>query len=174
MDAVDVLSFHDCLMVHLCNDLKAPNGITKDLINKLVHFHDWSDAYIYSYPNITYRAQIGIGFLLQEIYDVMQTSLANTTSYPNFALFSGHDTSILPILVSYGLQSTNNPQAVAYSSHLVFETYQDNEGVGYVRFIYNSQEYLIPGCDGVLCSFDIFAKITEELLPRDIETTCAL
>jgi len=173
MTASTVLKLHDCVMVHLCHDLPIPNGLTDDVLDQLVYVYEWSNAYLGLYPNVTYHTQLGIGFLLQEIFHVMQTSMANTTNFPKFVLFSGHDTTLLPILLAYGLRDIKNTQSVAYASHIVYEIYEEKRGSYYIRFIYNATEYLIPGCDDVLCSFDIFSQLMEELLPIDVETTCA-
>eukprot|EP01087_Luapelamoeba_hula_P007134 TRINITY_DN1732_c0_g1_i1.p1 TRINITY_DN1732_c0_g1~~TRINITY_DN1732_c0_g1_i1.p1 ORF type:complete len:453 (+),score=45.86 TRINITY_DN1732_c0_g1_i1:109-1467(+) len=163
----------DCCNAYFCHDFPLHRGINLTVIKEMEVVDVLVENYMNGYPNTTYNSKLGIGFLIHEIYSHMNATVKNKTQ-AKFLLYSGHDTTILPLLSAFKMPLK---QWVPYASVLVWELYHvtaGQTGTPYaVRMIFNQQELLIPGCDDVLCSWDIFAKIAEQLYTLDYERDCA-
>lgn len=74
------------------------------------------------------------------------------------SLYSGHDTTLLPLLSSIGIDCSTWPP---YAANVIFELYRKNEGrkVEYfVKVLYNGQEQYISHQRSTMCPLDIFIK----------------
>jgi hypothetical protein len=116
----------------------------------------------YSYPNRQTNAQAGIGYLLQEIVEDFILPVTTGTSPYKLLLFSGHDTTLLPILAAFDLW--DGVVWAHYASQMQLEIYEKNSSF-YLRFIYNGIAFTIPGCPDELCDWDIFYSIVTRLYP---------
>jgi len=165
--------FNDCSNGHYCHGFPLYPGMDLSLIQAMERVSLFGENYLNSYPNVTYNAKRGIGFLINEMYQGLAAKLADPedASVPSILLFSGHDTTIMPWLTAYGLPPS---EWVGYASTLLVELYQDNDGGdNMVRVIYNQQELTIPGCGGVLCDWETFSNITQSLVSTDYVADCA-
>jgi len=161
----------DCSVVYYCNNFTLPDGVDGSFILSMNQAQAWQWSYTYAYPNVELGSQTGIGFLIQDIYDAMKRSVAQlsskadrqSTNYTNLVLYSGHDTTILPLLVAYRVDDGYLPH---YASTLFWELFRLKDNSLRVRMVYNEKELSIPGCDSVYCDYNTFLKITETLLPN--------
>jgi len=171
--AANLQDLNDCSNGYFCHNFPLHPGIDLATIQTMESVSLWVENYVNSYPNATYNSKLGIGFLINEMYQGLAAKLANPKAgaVPNLLLFSGHDTTILPWLTAYGITPA---EWVGYASTLIIELYQDNDGSdAAVRVLYNQKELVIPGCGGVLCDWDTFSGITLSLVSTDYEADCA-
>eukprot|EP01099_Mayorella_cantabrigiensis_P005422 TRINITY_DN433_c0_g1_i2.p1 TRINITY_DN433_c0_g1~~TRINITY_DN433_c0_g1_i2.p1 ORF type:complete len:196 (-),score=44.60 TRINITY_DN433_c0_g1_i2:99-686(-) len=162
----------DCSVVYYCNNFTLPEGVDGPFILSMNQAQAWQWSYTYAYPNVEIGAQTGIGFLIKDIYDALKRAVAQASSnveesqssnFTNFVLYSGHDTTILPLTVAYRVSDGYLPH---YASTLFWELFKVDNNFR-VRMVYNEKELLIPGCDSVYCDYNTFLKITETLLPNE-------
>jgi len=167
----------DCSNGYFCHNFPLHSGIDLSIIQIMESAAVWIENYINSYPTPTYNAKRGIGFLIAEMYGHLDAKLRSYRSgqpsdEPNFLLWSGHDTSIMPFLMAYGLPPT---QWVAYASVLIIELYDNPEfsSGAAIRMIYNQEALSIPGCGGTLCDWGVFSGITQSLITTNYLRDCA-
>ncbi|KAL6447432.1 hypothetical protein ACFW04_001556 [Cataglyphis niger] len=88
-------------------------------------------------------------------------------------LYSGHETNIASLLQAFGVYEPHVPE---YSSAIIMELQEINQEY-YVKLLYyrgippTIKELKIPGCD-VLCPFDKYLDLIEDLIPSDDEMIC--
>jgi len=162
----------DCSVVYYCNGFTLPDGVDGSFILSMNQAQAWQWSYTYAYPDVQTGAQTGIGFLIKDIYDALQHAVAKVSSkveresvnYTNFVLYSGHDTTILPLLVAYRVDDGYLPH---YASTLYWELFRQSNNKFFVRMVYNEKELLVPGCASVYCDYNTFMSVTEKLLPNE-------
>ena len=66
----DLDHFSDCLRTYQCHNLPWPQGMTMELSNLAWRELSWQFFNMYSYPSVEANAQVGIGFLMREIWQV--------------------------------------------------------------------------------------------------------
>ena len=161
----DINTLYDCFNVHLCHNQPIPVPI--NIYQEVVDAYSWNKMEEYNYPTAQKFAQAGIGFLLQEIANLFEDTM-NRKQSTTFALISGHDTTLVPILTALGVW---DGVWTPYASMINFELYYyHTSGEYYVRVLYNSSEINLPApCSSVLCPATIFFK---QFLPALFPTSC--
>ncbi|XP_018403581.1 PREDICTED: uncharacterized protein LOC108780391 [Cyphomyrmex costatus] len=98
---------------------------------------------------------------------------------PNIALntkiylYSGHETNVASMLHAFGVYKPHVPE---YSSAVILEL-QQIEQEYYVKLVYyrgippTAKDLKIPGCD-ILCPFDTYLDLINDLIPSDEEMIC--
>ena len=102
---------------------------------------------------------MAIGPLMEEIYQNMNNVVIGQ-SQNLFSLYSAHDTTLMPILQS--LQVFDG-QWAPYASMIVFELYQIDSEYG-IKLIYNGETFQVPGCSDVICPWDEFTTIIQDIV----------
>lgn len=106
------------------------------------------------------RANIGVfaGELLEHI-----SGAAAPLSY---SLFSGHDTTLLPLLLALNQTNVIWP---SYASHIIFEVEKDGSGAPtFVNVKYNNELMSIPACNNSgRCSWAQFSGFMTQLTPTN-------
>ncbi|XP_024873962.1 venom acid phosphatase Acph-1-like [Temnothorax curvispinosus] len=88
-------------------------------------------------------------------------------------LYSGHETNIASMLHAFGVYKPHVPE---YSSAVILELQQIGQEY-YVKLVYyrgippTVKDLQIPGCD-ILCPFDKYLDLIEDLIPSDEEMIC--
>lgn len=132
--------------------------------------------------------RLGSGVLLGMVCDVMDAAAAghDADSAAKLHLYSGHDTTLMPLLAVLGAPCEDWPP---YLSNIIFELYEEQQGQGqgqaragsgaggrpappqhYVRVYYNTEELAIPGAaPGQPCPLPTFkqAVLGRYLLSRE-------
>lgn len=96
------------------------------------------------------------------------------------ALYSAHDTTVLPFLHAFEVADRKWP---TYAANIVLELWErdadDEEAVQqhkerhYVRMMYNGNEVTLPGChQQVLCPFSRFEELSHRAIPINYEEEC--
>lgn len=101
-------------------------------------------TYTYTYPNASYAVPYNVGGLFGLMYDTIAPAAAAAPDAARFALFSGHDTTIEPVMA--GLTGAD-PEWAPYASLVAIETYR-NETATLTRVLYNGETQKLPACPG--------------------------
>jgi hypothetical protein len=117
-----------------------------------------------------------IGPFFSRIKEILSSTVTGRDIDLKYALFSGHDTTLGPLLSLLGIYDGFWPP---YASNLVFEISEDRatseDNRWGVRVIYNEKEMTIPGCPPkVPCPWSIFDKITKpmEVSQKEYVSAC--
>jgi len=158
-----ILNVFDCFQTHACHGMKFPDQMSTDFYNKVRDNLIWltKATNTAQRQNYTY-AQIAIASFLQDILDLLHSVHSNTSSV-KFALYSGHDTTLLPLLISYDIWDGQWP---SYASLLRIELLSDPQnGKNFVRLVYNNECLRLPGCEyRELCPYEEFREITLKIV----------
>merc|ERR1711988_11066 len=155
--------FLDCLNTHYCHNLSTPSDITTASYQALNTAKIMEFSIEASYPSQSNVSRLAAGPLLQEWFGNMKPAVSNSTYY-KFLLYSGHGTSILPVL--FALDIFNN-EWVPYASTFVMELYKNKTNAYFVRTVYNGVTQRIPThCNREeFCDFENFSKLMNDLAP---------
>ncbi|KAF9180108.1 Acid phosphatase-like protein 2 [Haplosporangium sp. Z 11] len=113
--------------------------------------------------------QLGIGPLSSEIKQNLLN--AKGRSKVRFSLYSGHDTTILPML---GMLDSADLRWPPYASNLLIELWKSPKGEHFVRVLYNHRilETQSDWCDLAWCPLDTFVAHLDRFIVKDISTLC--
>ena len=78
-------------------------------------------------------------------------------------LYSGHDTTLLPLLSALGIDISNWPP---YASNIIFELYRKNvsgKSEYFVKVLYNGEEQRVTGEYSTMCPLATFIKSMESI-----------
>ncbi|CAH1251439.1 ACP6 [Branchiostoma lanceolatum] len=79
----------------------------------------------------------------------------NTENSHKLHLYSGHDTTLIPLLKALGVFDDRWPP---YAAHVTVELYQDAKKNNFVKVLYLEEEKQVQGCSAVLCPFEEFKE----------------
>ncbi|EJW03520.1 hypothetical protein EDEG_00202 [Edhazardia aedis USNM 41457] len=83
------------------------------------------------------------GDLISDLCQKISKKIINPSENPKMYIFSGHDTTIFPILHIFGLSNNEWPK---FGANIIFETFMSKEQKYYIRIKYNDQILSIPRC----------------------------
>jgi len=195
MDDEDIL---DCLMTTMCTDRDLPNlvrdyGKPDSWFDKLMAY-DVAGYNLIMKHNNAEHAKLSMGPLWAEIKDIWTLFLTRDNSGknpsgpdgtvpPRLALYSGHDTTISPLLASISPDLWSDTDWAPYASMVLIEIHEfiDNwnrtlfDSRYAFRMIYNGEILTgkVPGCheDLELCDLHTLLQIIEPFATRS--TDCA-
>ncbi|HBM16097.1 MAG TPA: acid phosphatase [Lentisphaeria bacterium] len=153
----DLQNIGDNLNVRDRNGVPFPNGLTEQEAKTIIYLSDWLQAQQFKPKEV--GNFFGSEFLVK-LRDDMQKAINNSQQY-KYILYSGHDSSILPVLSALGVPLNLNPP---YASHIDFELYKDGNYYC-VQVLFNGKNLILPGEDLSRCSFENFSKIVEKSKP---------
>lgn len=169
----DIDHIFDCLTAHACHQFDVP--FPYDLYEAVKAEANYQEFASYTYPNRTANAQVGIGFLLQEVVDWMKLSVAGA-DFPKFVAIACHDTTLMPIMAALDVYQD---AWVPYASRVSFEVYKSKSSkesggdMFYVRALFLDQVLMIDGADrDGLVPWSHFVSLTDQLVPQDPAKTC--
>eukprot|EP00871_Galdieria_phlegrea_P004431 jgi/Galph1/498/GphlegSOOS_G5156.1 len=109
------------------------------------------------------------GMLVKELMENMRKSVKGTQPY-KCMLYSGHDTTLLPLLCMLDIYDDEWP---SFGSFLSFEVFSDSQGSFYVGVFYNGKQCRIPKCeDAIFCPWERFEEQMSFWILRDEKTAC--
>ncbi|KAJ1736236.1 hypothetical protein LPJ61_000020 [Coemansia biformis] len=120
--------------------------------------------------------RLTIGSFVGTLREQMDAHIAGKAGGLKLALYSGHDSTVWPLLAVLGAdnRSTIWPP---YASNLIFELWKKQDGQRVVRVIFNGQVLkLAEGaewCDMNACPLDTFLAHIDTFVPTDIATECS-
>lgn len=159
----------DCFQASMCHLLPLPSGVTFDLYKRVIHDVEYMFQQMYNFPNRIDFCRVNVGFLLAEIFNRFQLAVARRTPL-KFLLYSGHDTTLMPILSGFGVW---DGKWAPYASYIIFELYRQGSD-HYVRMVWNSKEMTIPQCGGPMCPYAKFVSVMKQLIITDPKAQCSV
>ncbi|KAL6447436.1 hypothetical protein ACFW04_001557 [Cataglyphis niger] len=117
--------------------------------------------------------KIFIGPIIRIILDNMIAKKNMNLSDTKIYLYSGHESNIAAMLHAFNLYKPHVPE---YSSAVILELLQQNKQY-YVKFLHYLgippiiDELQIPDCE-ILCPFDKFSDLIQDLIPSNEEIIC--
>ena len=176
-----LLTLYDSLSCRFAHNLPVPSGVKRsDLLSlEKILVRERYEPFARS-PDL---ARVGIGRFLGQLTAQMHTAAA--AGEPKLALYSGHDSTVGPLLGCLGLLS-KDPHWPTYGANLIFELLEDRlspKNELFVRVKYNGRTMAIPGCEnadpqkrfgGTLCPMSRFLEICSPLIPKDYDQECQI
>ncbi|KAG0025824.1 hypothetical protein BGZ82_009818 [Podila clonocystis] len=179
-------SLQDTVLPRLCHNLKPycedgqPDRCITPAIGDLVSTKSALEtAALYrDAPESREYLRLGMGPLAKDIVDNFVTATQRTTVFrrssstvPQFKLYSGHDTTIAPLL---GLLESADMRWPPYASNLIFELWTAPSGERFVRIFHNGNvmQTTTKWCNLEWCPMSQFAANMEKYIPQDILDEC--
>ncbi|KAF8933325.1 histidine phosphatase superfamily [Dissophora ornata] len=113
--------------------------------------------------------QLGIGPLTKDIKENLLAAKANGKI--RFSFYSGHDTTITPLL---GMLDSTDLRWPPYASNMFIELWKSPSGGHYVRVIYNNAVLQTKSdwCDLEWCPLDTFVDYLDRFIVKDLTAMC--
>jgi ubiquitin-like domain-containing CTD phosphatase 1 len=167
----------DCLMTTVCTGRDVPGGslqgdgavMTQALFDQAVNQSTLSLSMLYLANNSQY-AKLGTGNTAWHMRRFLESVLLNQTALNSststtpikLAVFSGHDTTVMPLLAAI-LGDNWDGLWASYASYVTVEVYASraspaNSSTDLFRIVYNGVPQLVPGCEDSLCSVDVLLE----------------
>ncbi|KAI8324199.1 phosphoglycerate mutase-like protein [Martensiomyces pterosporus] len=172
----------DVLLSRLCHGMKLPctnntNCPTDADVAQTMRNGHYQYAFNYrDHPLAQNYTRLAIGSFLATLRDQMQNHIAGKTNKLKIAIYSGHDSTVAPIL---GVLKASNRDMLwpPYASNIAFELWRKSDGGRVVRVIHNGQTLQLQSgaqwCDMESCPVAQFAKYLDDYIPQDIAAECA-
>eukprot|EP00013_Stygamoeba_regulata_P025974 CAMPEP_0177648694 /NCGR_PEP_ID=MMETSP0447-20121125/10964_1 /TAXON_ID=0 /ORGANISM="Stygamoeba regulata, Strain BSH-02190019" /LENGTH=449 /DNA_ID=CAMNT_0019151351 /DNA_START=294 /DNA_END=1643 /DNA_ORIENTATION=+ len=175
---VDLDWFGDTCDARICHGKPLPPGISDALFLKAWIADQWENNYLYGNVAITNWT---IGSFVQELVlrldqFVDAPSDAARAQQPRFSLYSGHDSTLIPLTSALGLTLTNSALWPPYASHVELELWSDAQDQFYVRTLYNGLAYQVPSCTDEVghhfCPYAQWRQYVAASFPIDYAQRC--
>lgn len=122
--------------------------------------------------------RLAIGNFVGTLTEQIRSKIAGKEGDLKFALYSGHDTTVAPLL---GVLKADNYNMMwpPYASNIVFELWKEKRtGRHVVRVVYNGKtlklQHQHEWCNMESCPVEDFYKYLDGYIPSDIVTECAI
>ena len=126
---------------------------------------------------------MGSGNLLQELNNRINNFINGQTK-PALVFYSGHDTTVGPLMGTLGVVNGWPP----YASHVEIELWAgkhfitsqinlrslDSDNDYFVQVKFNGQSYQLNGCSGVMCPITEFQALVASRIPTDFAKECSV
>lgn len=187
-------SVYDDLICRKAHGLPLPEGIDEPLLKRLEHMvaQEWFGAY----PDQPELCRLAIGRFLDQLLKPILNSVHDHE--PTMAIYSGHDSTIAPLLAIWQLFDGTWPP---FGSHIAVEVARDpkhsKESLSsssnlypgwFVRLLYQNQPVRLPNCqqaiaairplletpfnDGTFCPLSKFVEMTQAFIPLQFDREC--
>ncbi|KAI3657019.1 hypothetical protein MP638_007291 [Amoeboaphelidium occidentale] len=125
--------------------------------------------------------RLSIGRFVAEMKRTLESATSPSPQGNNLklAIYSGHDSTIAPLLGAFQINDGRWPP---FASNVVIELFEDsNDRENYVRMKYNGSIVHVPFCqnddlhhkkDKSLCRLKVFFDLMEQSIPKDFEKEC--
>lgn len=153
----------DAFEVMTCYNQSYP-GLDEDTIQQVFAAANWQWNY---QLNNTELALLQLGSFATELIANIE-AFVKGVEMPKFLVFSGHDTTIGPLLAT--LQAYDG-QWPPYASHMEFELW-NNKGEYYVQVKYQGEPLLLSGCSDALCPLSEFMAHVEPIVSVNYGQAC--
>lgn len=126
-------------------------------------------------PNKREALRLSVGPFLYALQgNMLETARRSThgTAPRKLFLYSTHDVTLIPLLISLGIFDQKWPP---YAADITVELYQHKRSKEwFTRLTYNGKEQVVRGCSSALCPLDQFLNALSEfaLSPEDYKTRC--
>jgi hypothetical protein len=153
----------DCFLTTVCTNRQVPSGspdtvlMTDEIFNATIAQVEFQQSYLYLYNNSQY-SKLAMGNTAWHIRNNIQNILNNPTNGLKFAMFAGHDTTIMPLLAAIQGNLWDRIWS-PYASMVTIEIYKaanpsSTPSGYYFRMVYNGRAISIPNCADTLCDLN--------------------
>eukprot|EP00051_Salpingoeca_urceolata_P007917 m.101741 g.101741 ORF g.101741 m.101741 type:complete len:524 (-) comp15475_c0_seq1:17-1588(-) len=146
MSERDIGAAVDCLTVFQCNGKPLPAGVTVDDVELLFELRQATELEMYTDREFSSYAAAIVLTSLRENLQAAAVGASGSDGAPKFALFSGHDITLFPVLGA--LLNTSVQAWPQYADLLALELWElaTSPGTMYVRAVYHGQAQPLFGC----------------------------
>lgn len=138
-----------------------PQGITHEIMNKLIEIRDYCNSYMFEFSEPT---QLASSEMLNYIKSTFE-DLINKRNTKKLSFFFAHDTTLIALLLALNGWDFRNP---VFASTLVFELYKEKDYK--LRITYNDEVIEMNGEDSI--SFKEFKKFVSSYALDDVHKQC--
>eukprot|EP01090_Pellita_catalonica_P013206 TRINITY_DN306_c0_g1_i1.p1 TRINITY_DN306_c0_g1~~TRINITY_DN306_c0_g1_i1.p1 ORF type:complete len:440 (-),score=43.33 TRINITY_DN306_c0_g1_i1:23-1342(-) len=168
----------------IAHNLPLPLGISQRHLDHIENEADYFFGRIYAGAE---SARLGIGRFLGDIIQKIEEMEERRQDGVRFAIFSGHDSTLGPLLSAYNVNDGKHPPMAAF---VTFELLQESDGEAggklWVRMLYNDTDLALEGSKEQtvwfananryekmrLLSLEEFKAMTQIMIPNDYEMEC--
>lgn len=150
--------------------MKVPRKILQSLEK---HAVDLWFAHLHTPEGLSLRT----GAVMKEIADGMLNKVTDPSATVKASIFSGHDTTIYPILLAVG--DTAHRNWPKFGANIIFELFkEEGSEERYVQMRYNRNAIPMPRCNpvkiggGSFCKLEEFVKMCNKIYIENYETAC--
>ncbi|KAJ5076752.1 lysophosphatidic acid phosphatase type 6 [Anaeramoeba ignava] len=166
MNNLTFVQIENCFICRLAHNKSFPPGMTQEILDQVANESNWEWNKLSSTKEIQ---KLKIGRFIEDIVNAIMAKINNQIAY-KWMLYSGHDTTLAPLLQSYNVYDNTVPD---YSSYVIFELYQDDQtSTYYIKLSYNNEDLIIPGCENTYCELETFMSISTKLIPQNYDEEC--
>lgn len=137
---------------------------------------EFSLAIWFKHLNSEEGLAMNTGRLLWEIAEQMREKIAGRDVKRKVSIFSAHDVTIYPLLMAMGMNDEKWP---SFGANVIFELFRSRRTEKrYVQMRYEGKKVSIPKCQSfyddkkMLCAFEDFLRISENMYLENFEETC--
>ncbi|CAF0743944.1 unnamed protein product [Adineta steineri] len=150
-----------------------PSWVTPSISQQLRQLEDLCFYHLFYSSEIN---RLRGGPLLRDILQNIENLITNNVNGRKAKIYSGHDTSIAPVLAFLGVNHVHQPP---FASALFFDLYQQDDQSYAIQLQYlnmtngrNAHIIRLPGCSNAMCPLDTFIRLYESKLPNDMNKEC--
>ena len=167
---------YDTFIALHAHGLPLPEGVTEKDIVDLEKYAN--SLWFTGYSRDDTLVKLGVGRFLGELKEFMDKTVENKSGV-KMAVFSGHDSTVAPLLGAFQIGNDRWPPFAANVTVEVLEDKSLNQH--FVRTRYNGETKQLPFCQGTgrhhplhsdLCSYETFMKRMDSLIPQDYAQEC--
>jgi len=158
---------NDVYSARRCHGYDMPVPITDNIFWKVREAAEWD--YNYQFVNDTILSRLGMSSLLHELYNNLLSVVNGTENIIKYMLYSGHDSTIGPLLASLRISDGKWP---AYASYINMELWSNNNTEYFLNIKYNSKNMIPTGMncnDTYPCSWNIMGAYIKSHIATDQE-----
>ncbi|XP_034741371.1 lysophosphatidic acid phosphatase type 6 [Etheostoma cragini] len=154
---IDFILIRDDMVAREVHGLPCPsvldswrNKVEQRAVDMICHVYE---------PSKRENLQLCVGPLVQTLLANFEEKLGDISSEPKRKLFlySAHDTTLIPCLMSLGIFDMRWPP---YAADITLELHQHRQtNRSFVKVSYIGEDQLIPGCSGVYCPLEEFKQV---------------
>ena len=160
----------DCLYTAHCNGRALPRNLDRATFERALAWDVRVHKTIYQHNN-SYYSKLAMRPLFQEIWSELQRVVrgdADEAAHRRFVLYSGHDSTLMPMLAALGVW---DGEWSPYAAMLLLEVYKlfvpdPHSPSGWkhaFRLLYRGRALTLPGCDTSVCDVDKLRLFVESL-----------
>ncbi|KAI8899090.1 histidine phosphatase superfamily [Globomyces pollinis-pini] len=176
---------YDMLSCLMGNSVDFPEGVTENHYGELESLT--VDLWARLYEKDDHFTRRAIGRFLPEMVKSFQDLYQSKPNTPKLSIFSGHDSTLIPILISMKAFQGSYPR---FGANITLEYFENISPISklfspkesYIRMLYNGTPLKIPACqakgshykkDESLCTFQAFMKQVENMSLTESEYQAA-
>ncbi|CAI2165427.1 777_t:CDS:2 [Funneliformis geosporum] len=181
----------DTVISAKANGIPVPKEFTDEVIDKMDHVS--TGQWFNGYHESSEMRRLAMGPFLIDLRDIILSKVNNKSETKDlkFAVFSGHDSSMVPLLTMFSAFDRRWPK---FNTHITLELFESNEKSWiyklfssahdnhYVRVRCNDRILELPECqkddqhhpnDKSLCTLNAFLSLVDSYIPKNYIQECS-